>query len=363
MFSECSEFRHDPCRVLIVDDDGYHRALEREILAAGHFEIVEAANGDEALAALIDSSFDAVLLDLRMPDMDGIEVCTRIRRDLEMSLLPIIIVTGTGDQNLEASLLAGATDFIRKPYNPLELLARIRSAVRQKRITDELDSVESLLFAVARMVEAKDEQIGDHCSRLAHTATVFGEALGLNKQDLRDLRRGAILHDIGKLAIPDKILQKRGPLTTAETALMEQHTVTGALLCSGLRSVSSVTPIIRHHHERWDGTGGPDGLKGEQIPLLARVFQIVDIHDALAHARPYKKAYPVDKIISTFEEETARGWRDPKLVAVFLDILRTRPDDLRLPEDARLDSGAGIFDELAATGVLEADPRPYCASP
>ena len=225
MFSEFSESGHDPCRVLVVDDNGHHRALEREILCSEHFDIVEAAGGKQALSALESESFDAVLLDLRMPDLDGIEVCTRIRRELEMPLLPIIIVTGTGDQRLEASLLAGATDFIRKPYNPLELLARIRSAVRQKRITDELDSVESLLFAVARMVEAKDEEIGDHCSRLVHAASVFGQALGLNKQDLLDLRRGAVLHDIGKLAIPDRILQKRMPLTAAETALMQQHKI------------------------------------------------------------------------------------------------------------------------------------------
>jgi putative two-component system response regulator len=262
------------------------------------------------------------------------------------------MITGSADQNdLVKSMRVGATDFMHKPYSPLELVARVSAAASHKRLLDQLDSAESLLFALARMVEAKDENTGDHCSRLAHGSVVFGTALGLNEEQLLALRRGGVLHDIGKLGIPDSILLKNGPLTDEEWVLMRQHTVIGARLCSGLNSMKLTVPIIRHHHERWDGSGYPDGLKGEEIPYLARIFQIVDVYDALASVRPYKPAWPHEKIIAAMEEETRKGWRDPELMAVFLDILHKRPEDLLLPENS-VDLGAQIFADIMATGTL-----------
>ncbi|MCK4950269.1 MAG: response regulator [Gammaproteobacteria bacterium] len=343
-----------PYKILIVEDEEAHRKLEKATLSAPEFEVMEARDGEEALSCIKGHEFDVVLLDKRMPGINGDEVCYRIRHDLDMSLLPLIMVTGTTtNMELEKSLLAGANDFIRKPYSPMELVARVRSAASHKRITDQLDSAESMLFALARMVEAKDEDTGDHCSRLEHMAEVFGKELGLGSQELLALRRGGVLHDIGKLGIPDSILLKKGPLIEEEWHVMRQHSAIGDRLCRGLRSMKLTVPIIRHHHERWDGGGYPDGLKGEDIPFLARVFSIVDIYDALASNRPYKKAFPMEKIIAIFEEETEKGWRDPELVSIFLSLLRNRPQDLLLPAQEEGDFGAQIFDDIVATGALE----------
>lgn len=352
MHSDLEHTRRVPYRVLIVDDQPQHRTLEKEVLLSPGYEVCEAGSGFEALTALEENDFDVVLLDKYMPGMDGDEVCYRIRNDLNLPLLPIIMITGSADQNdLVKSMRVGATDFMHKPYSPLELVARVSAAASHKRLLDQLDSAESLLFALARMVEAKDENTGDHCSRLAHGSVVFGTALGLNEEQLLALRRGGVLHDIGKLGIPDSILLKNGPLTDEEWVLMRQHTVIGARLCSGLNSMKLTVPIIRHHHERWDGSGYPDGLKGEEIPYLARIFQIVDVYDALASVRPYKPAWPHEKIIAAMEEETRKGWRDPELMAVFLDILHKRPEDLLLPENS-VDLGAQIFADIMATGTL-----------
>ncbi len=347
-----------PFRILIVDDQPSHRTLEREILAGPGYELFEVGSGPEALSRLKEEEFDVVLLDKRMPDMDGDEVCLRIRTELDRPLLPVIMVTGSASNDeLAKSMAAGANDFVRKPYSPMELVARISAAVAQKRMTDQLDSAESLLFALARMVEAKDEGTSEHCSRLAHVATVFSETLGLGEEERLALRRGGVLHDIGKLGIPDSILLKRAPLNTSEWAIMRQHTVIGARLCEGLNSVRTTIPIIRHHHERWNGSGYPDGLAGEEIPLLARVFQLVDIYDALASERPYKCAWPQERVIATLRAEAEKGWLDPELSAEFVGILETRPDDLRLPGSREKDLGMKIFEDIVATGVLAWDSK------
>lgn len=343
-----------PYKILIVEDDDSHRRLEKTTLRAPEFEVMEAKNGEEALSYIKEHEFDVVLLDKCMPDISGDEVCHRIRHDFDMPLLPLIVVTGTiANEELEKSLLAGANDFIRKPYTPMELVARVKAAANQKRITDQLDSAESMLFALARMVEAKDKDTGDHCSRLEHMAMVFGEELGLGSCELLALRRGGVLHDIGKLGIPDSILLKKGPLTEEEWHVMRQHSAIGDRLCNGLKSMKLTVPIIRHHHERWDGGGYPDGLKGEDIPFLARVFSIVDIYDALSNNRPYKKAFPIEKVIAILEEETEKGWRDPELVSVFITILRNRPQDLLLPTHEEENFGSQIFNDIMATGSLD----------
>lgn len=343
-----------PYKVLIVDDDMAHRILEKEILSSPLYEVTEAEDGEQALDLVSREIFDVILLDKRMPGMDGDEVCRRIRLIPEYQLVPVIMVTGTNShEELVLSMNSGASDFIRKPYDPTELIARVNSAASHKRMTDQLDSAESMLFALARMVEAKDEHTGDHCSRLSHTAVVFGTELGLNEEQLDALRKGGVLHDIGKLGIPDNILLKEGPLTDEEWVLMKEHTEIGSRLCSGLRSMAATVPIIRSHHERYDGSGYPDGLKGEEIPILARVFQVVDIYDALKSARPYKKPFSPEQIISIFEEEIEKGWRDPVLTRKFLDILRNNPKALDLPEGRKADMGERIFEDIARTGVMD----------
>lgn len=344
----------DSYHLLIVDDEEIHRKLEREIFRKTEFDVVEAKDGDEALYYIKKYDFDVVLLDKNMPGIDGDEVCYHVRHEYSMPLLPLIMVTGsTQSEELEKSMMAGANDFIRKPYTPMELLARVRSAANHKRITDQLDNMESILFALARMVEAKDKYTGEHCSRLEHMAVVFGEELGLQPYDLLALRRGGVLHDIGKLGIPDSILLKKGPLTDDEWEIMRKHPEIGSNLCNGLKSMKMTLPIIRHHHERWDGGGYPDGLVGNDIPYLARVFQIIDIYDALISERPYKDALSVDEAAEILRKETKNNLLDPELVSVFLKILHDRPDDLQLSDKTEKELGKETFDEIIAARTLD----------
>ncbi len=317
-----------PSRILIVDDDPLSRAIQMEILSSSRFVVVEACNGMQALAALHPPhDFDLVLLDRHMPQLSGDEVCRRLRQELGETMLPVIMITtDSRSEDLASALKAGATDFIHKPFHPIECLARIEAALEHRRLIVQLDHAESVLFALARMVEAKDENTGNHCARLAHHALVFGQHLGLSHDELTALRRGGVLHDIGKLGIPDSILLKPGQLAPDEWMLMQSHTVIGAQLCSSLKSMRLTVPIIRSHHERWDGSGYPDRLKGTEIPLLARVFQLIDIYDALTYARPYKPALKLDEVIRILERECQQGWRDPELCGEFLSLLRTHPE-------------------------------------
>ncbi len=337
-----------PYRVLAADDDPLQRLMVSEILEPPRYAVALAATGGEALALLGQQDFDVVLLDKNMPDMSGDLACRRIRGELGLALLPVLMVTGSaGTDDLARSLQAGANDFIRKPYLPLELQARVDSAVQRKRSTDQLDSAESLLFALARMVEAKDENTGDHCSRLSRNSVLLGQALGLSAPELLALRRGGVLHDVGKLGIPDAILMKPRALDAAEWTVMRQHTVIGARLIEGLKSMRLTAPIVRHHHERWDGSGYPDGLAGEAIPLLARVFQVVDIYDALRFTRPYKAPLPHEQVLDILAAEAARGWRDPHVVAAFIDLARRHPERLNVDTDAHDDLGQTLFRHIA----------------
>lgn len=341
----------NPYRVLIVDDEHEHRFLEREILSTSTYTVTEASNGGDALALIQAEKFDVILLDVGMPGLNGTDICRRIRGELQESMLPVIMVTGFGGYDyLSECLKAGATDFIRKPYHPKELLARVDAAAAHKRLTDQLDNAESMLFALARMVEAKDAPTGDHCARLAHNGLVLGHALGLGEDELLALRRAGVLHDIGKLGIPDRILLKPGPLDADEWAVMRRHTEIGARLCNGLKSMRLTVPIIRSHHERWDGSGYPDGLRGNDIPFLARVFQMVDIYDSLIYARPYKSALPRAETIRIIEEEISNGWRDRDIAETFLNIVRHHPDDLDVV-DPKSDLGADLFSQLIAAGL------------
>jgi len=348
-----TEFSHSSPRVLVVDDMTTNRLLVRAQLQPAGYSITEATNGEEALKFIAGQDFDVVLLDIMMSGMSGVEVCRRIRLSFDRTQLPIIMLTSLKDSgDLVSAMEAGANDYITKPFNEAELFARVKSAAENKRLTDRLDDTESVLFALARMVEAKDETTGDHCDRLAHMARMFGEVLGLHHDELEALRRGGVLHDIGKLGIPDVILLKPGPLDDEEWVIMRQHTTIGERLCGSLRTMRRTTEIIRHHHEKWNGSGYPDGLKGEEVPLLARVFQVVDVYDALSTKRPYKQAFPRAKVVSIMEEETAKGLWDPGLMAEFLNIVRTRDHLLVRPTEAERDKSAIIFDEISATDIL-----------
>jgi putative two-component system response regulator len=222
--------------------------------------------------------------------------------------------------NEVAGFESGADEFLIKPLRPTLVRTRIRSMLRKKALTDSLEEAETILFALAQSVEHRDRYTGLHCERLASYGITLAQALGLSRREQLALHRGGYLHDIGKIAIPDAILFKRGLLTDSEWQVMRLHTVRGEEICRPMKTLAPVLPIIRSHHERWDGSGYPDGLRGEEIPLLARILQVADIYDALTTARPYKPAFSHHHAIEMMLEEARRGWRDPELVPLFAEV-------------------------------------------
>src|SRR6195256_116252 len=305
-------------RVLVADDSEANRELLLELLTAEGYYVVLAADGSEAQGQIRSGSIDLALLDVVMPRPTGFEICQSMKSSEETRLIPVVLLTSLNtDADRIRGIMCGAEDFLTKPVNKHELLARVYSLLRLKQFTDELDNAESVLFSLALTIEAKDPYTEGHCDRLSKYSVALAEKLGLPDELLIALRRGGSIHDIGKLAVPERILLKPGPLDQEERHIMEQHTIIGERICAPLRSFRNVLPIIRHHHEKWDGSGYPDGLKGEAIPLTARILQITDIYDALTTARPYRQALPLPEALAIMRAEASRGWWDVALLNEF----------------------------------------------
>jgi len=310
-------------RVLVVDDHPSSRMTAVALLSVEGYDVIEADSGPAALDMVSSGNPDLILLDVMMPGMDGFEVCRRLKQDEQTRLTPIVFVTALDDRRSRLrGIEAGGDDFLTKPFDQLELSARVRSLIRQKRLNEDLDHAEQVLFSIARTIESRDPNTGDHCERLVKRGQAFGEFLDLPRNEIRDLMWGGYLHDIGKVGIPDNVLLKPGKLTAEEWDIMRQHVLIGERICQPLRTMRGVVPIIRHHHERWDGSGYPDGLVGDQIPYLAQVFQLVDIYDALTSERPYKQAFTPEAALAMLDEETAKGWRNPVLVDQFKTFIQ-----------------------------------------
>jgi putative two-component system response regulator len=317
------------------------------LLTAQGYEVDTAFDGESALMAIEGQNPDVILLDVQLPGLDGFEVCRRVKQIPETRLIPVVMVTGlhARDDRI-AGINAGADDFLVKPFDVGELQARVRSLLRLKRYTDELDSAEAVILSLALTVEARDPYTEGHCQRLAHYATALGRALSLADDDLAGLFRGGYLHDVGKVGIPDAVLQKPGRLTDEEFDLMKQHTVIGERLCGNLRFLRPVRSIVRHHHERLDGSGYPDGLRGGEIPLLAQIVGIVDVYDALTSARSYRSALSPEEAFEELGRDVSDGARHQDLVEAFVALgrsgelgRRTRALDFDTPTGSR----SGLF--------------------
>lgn len=310
-------------RILVVDDEEANRNLLREILRPLGYQVREAADGEEALAAVAENAPDLILLDLMMPRRNGYEVCRELKSDPRTRLVPIIILTTLEQlQDKIKAIDLGADDFLNKPFHTVELTARVRSLLSLKHFTDEFELASKVLRSIALVVEGRDRYTGDHCKRLGEYAVRIGKTLGLGQEDLETLWLGGIFHDLGKIAVSDLVLNKPAPLTPEEFALMKTHPAVGADLCGAMRTMERVIPLIRHHHEKLDGSGYPDGLAGEDVPLLVRIITAVDVYDALATARPYRRALPHETCMTILREEAARGWWDRDIVEI-LDHGRT----------------------------------------
>jgi putative two-component system response regulator len=326
--------------VLVADDEHENCALFVRLLAAEGYEVHTAADGVSALAALERHRPDVIILDVQMPGVDGFEVCRRVKLNPTTRLTPVVMVTGLNErENRIKGINAGADDFIVKPFDTEELRARVRSLIKLKRYTDDLESAESVIMSLALTVEARDAYTEGHCKRLAAYATALGEALHLSEDELAALYRGGYLHDVGKIGIPDALLLKPSKLTPSEFNLIKQHTVIGERLCGNLRSLGPVRSIVRHHHERLDGSGYPDGLRGEDVPLLAQIVGIVDVYDAVTTTRPYRAAGSAERGYEELRGDVASGARRRDVVETFIGLGRAG----RLSASAEAIPGDGTF--------------------
>jgi cyclic di-GMP phosphodiesterase len=323
-------------KILIVGGATTDRESIRAALGPLDHHIIEASATSEAVAAISVHGVDLALIDLAVPELGAAEFCRMLKKAAATQFLPLFVMADSDDLDSEVHTIdAGADEFLVRPFRAPALRARVQASLRHKAMIDSLDDSETVLFSLAQSVEERDSALGQHCHRLALMAAAMGVALGLPGNDILSLQRGAYLHDIGKVAIPDHVLFKPGPLTSEEWEVMKTHAERGERICSSMRSLAPVLPIIRHHHERWDGTGYPDGLKREEIPLLARILQLADIYDALTTSRPYKRTMTSEEALQNIRDEAERGWRDPELVERFAEILPmfrtpTLPDFSRL---------------------------------
>lgn len=315
-----SETNH--ANVLVADCDIATRGLLGQTLQQEGYNAINARSGTDAAKIIGSQTIDLAILNVKLPYVNGINLCRSIKDTPTTRLLPVVLITDFGNTNDRiAAINCGADDYLIQPFHKEELLARVRSLLRFKHLLDELESAESVLINLALSIEAKDPYTVGHCARLSTLSVAVARELGLSEDQCEALKRGAIVHDIGKVAVPDSILLKSGPLSDEEIRLMKEHPVVGERICSPMRSFRSVLPIIRHHHERMNGSGYPDGLKGEAIPITARILATVDVYDALTNDRPYRSSLTPKEAFETMQSEVDKGWLDGMLVAILRKMI------------------------------------------
>jgi putative two-component system response regulator len=312
-------------RVLVVDDNRDNLSTMHEMLQSRGYAACAVGSAEAAEREIHRHPPDVILLDVMLPGKSGYQLCQELKSNPATRLIPVIIITGLSDRESRLrGINAGADDFLNKPTYPEELFARVSSLVKLKQFTDELDHASAVLCSLGLSVESRDPYTEGHCERLSRYASDLGRCLDLDEESIVALQRGGFLHDLGKVAIPDDILKKGSNLTAAERKVMQRHPVIGERICKPLKSLRKVLPMIRHHHEHWDGSGYPDGLAGEDIPLLARVLQVVDVYDALRTARPYKAALSHEAAIDVMQHEADRGLWDPNIVRAFISMINRK---------------------------------------
>lgn len=312
-----------PPKVLIVDDNPTNVELISVQLKPFNYQIFKAYEGEQALEIIQQTPPDLILLDLMMPKMSGYEVCKILKNDPNTQLIPVVIVTAL--RELEDKIKAielGADDFLMKPYNKLELVTRVKSLLRFKQLYDDLDSSENIIFTLAETLEAKDVYTRGHSERVAKYSTLLARALGLTDGEVDLIKRGSLLHDIGKVGVKETILNKEEKLTGEEIAHIRTHPARGYEICKKLKSFKNLLPVIRSHHERFDGKGHPDKLKGMEIPLSARICSITDAFDAMTSDRSYRKGISPMQAADIFERELFSGQWDPDVLKKFIDLIR-----------------------------------------
>jgi putative two-component system response regulator len=313
--------------ILIVDPENSAARGLRPLIESQGYHVIRAGSSSAGLELLDSCAADLAILATGSPAGDELQFCRGLREQSRMELIPVLVISSATDAGHEIDCMAaGADGYLSRPYPPELLYARLRSMLRHKAVVDQREESQTILLALAQAVEHRDNITAGHCDRLATLCVAMGIAMDLPGPHLLALHRGGYLHDIGKIGVPDAVLFKPGPLNEEEWRIMRTHPAKGEEICRPMKCLEPVLPIIRSHHERWDGSGYPDRLAGQNIPLLARVLQFADIYDALTSERSYKAAMGSADALRVMQEETNRGWHDPELMALFL---RIRHENLR----------------------------------
>ena len=317
---------HPGPRILVVDDDPQIRGVLLRLLSRFKGSVVQAASAEEALAALRETPPDLVLLDIGLPGRNGHVVLGEIRASADLRLVPVVILSAAGsrDDKLRA-LRGGATDFLAKPFDAEELTTRLQSLLQLKAFTDTLEEAEKVIVALARTIDARDPYTAGHSERVSIYAGALGRQIGMPEAELTALRQGCLFHDLGKIAIRDEVLLKPGPLTPEEYEEMKRHTVLGRDLLQPMKTLARALPVVYHHHERFDGSGYPEGLSGETIPRIARAAAIADAFDGMTSDRPYRDGLFGREALDALENETRAGLWDQALVEEFRGVMETLP--------------------------------------
>ena len=304
-------------KILVAEDNAFYRHMLVSTLNEWGYETVATVNGAEAWLKLSGPNAPQLaILDWMMPKMDGLEVCRKVRALHNPEPTYVIILTAReGKENIVTALESGADDYLTKPFDCGELRARLQVGLRIVGLQTSL----AVVFAFARAVEAKSPYTQGHAERVTAHAMAIADRIGVDAREKETLRQGGLLHDVGKICVPDSILDKPGHLTPEEIAIIQRHPVQGASIVEPLHSMSGVIPLIRWHHERCDGRGYPDGLGIKEIPLLVRLLSIADVYDALSSKRPYRDAIPHASCLTLLREDAANGGLDPELVQLFCE--------------------------------------------
>jgi putative two-component system response regulator len=308
--------------ILVVDDVRSNLELMEAVFMKEGFRVYTAIDADAAVDLFVNQSIDLAVLDVMMPGVDGFELCSRLKDMTGKRFFPVILLTALTDRHSKIKGIAsGADDFISKPFDNSELMMKIKSLLKLKRLNEELDHSENIILTLAVAMEARDPYTKGHSTRVSKLSVDFVSFLGLPETDRKEMKKAGILHDIGKICLSESLLRKPGPLTREEVEMIKTHAVLGEELCRPLVSMKKILPSIRHHHERWDGGGFPDGLGGEEIPLMARILAIVDSFDAMVSVRPYRDRRSVRVTLETMRAEKYDGQWDSELLGYFLDMM------------------------------------------
>jgi len=307
--------------IMLVDVASTNREGLKSFLQTQKCDVETAADGESAVKYCLQMQPDLVILYDSLPDIGSFKVCRQIKKDPLNQLTPVVLLKPSPDLwDIQRGRDAGAMDIWANPVSHWELLGRIQTLLRLKKYMDE--QARSAVFALARSVDSKQNLRNGHSERLVAYAEQLGESLGLGEEGLHELRIASWLHDIGKIDVPESILLKPGSLNAEERRIMQEHPIIGEKICAPIKSLRRILPVIRHHHEKMDGSGYPDGLRGEAIPLKARILQIADIYDALTTNRPYRGALHPEEALQTLYTEARNGWLDASVVLKFSQICR-----------------------------------------